>query len=310
MSKKKLIVVYGDVSRHTSDKQQRLIDGRFTCGYREYGCQPNCLIVYPRPQKMSFPWEVSLPEGKGLVELCHKNPDAVVWSVKKDKRKDQLLSKVSNFKVYYSTCARSRFNKTYDVSLVDTDGRVKKDPRCSLHVKGKDPNFWKPVAEVKDFDYLIMGRRADKNEFYFIEQLNEIKEKRSILWLGGIKHKNRVKTHHNIKITPMLTPDKVRDQISRCRVGILFSEHPLEGFPQTFLEMTMCGVPVVYGGPKNSHYFHPENSILPPKKRLVVEAAEKLRISYNSIKCRQRAVDNYSIQRSIDRILSFKESKQ
>ena len=301
----RLILVYGKVSDETCGKQQGMIDGRFTCGYREYASQPGGLIIYPRPQKVSLPWEMSLPGGKGLADVCKKYPDAVVWSVKRDKRKDRLLVDIPNFKLYYSSCAHHMINKSCNLSLVDTKGRMK-NHLCVLHMKGKDPAFWKPVAKTKDYDYLLMGKRADKNELFFIQQLNSIKERRSILWLGGIKHRKKVRTHHKINVTKMLGPAEVRDQISRCKVGILFSEHPAEGFPQTFLEMTMCGVPVVYAGPKNPFYFFEDNSIRPSKKK-IVQAAESLRLSYDSEACRKRAVENYSMEKSIERLLSFRK---
>ena len=305
----KLILVYGKVASDACGKQQGMIDGRFTCGYREYAHHPGGLIIYPRPQKVSLPWEMSMPRGKGVAEFCRQHPDAVVWSVKKDKSKDRILAGIPNFKIYYSCCSGNSINKGYNVSLVDTERRMKGNSK--LHLKGKDPEFWKPVAESKDYDYLLMGKRADKNEIYFIKKLtDEVKEERSILWLGGIKHKDKVSpTHHRVKITKMLGPDSLPAHISRCKVGILFSQHPLEGFPQTFLEMTMCGVPVVYGGPHNDFYFFPENSVRPEKKNLI-SAAEKLLANHDSSKseaCRERAEKSYSMQQAFDRLLSFKK---
>lgn len=307
----KLILVYGKVESTPCGKQQAMIDEKWTCGYREYAKQPGVVIIYPRPQKnLKHDWEMCMPNGDGLVEFCKSHIDAVVWSVKKDKRKSGLLVQIPNFKVYYSSCAHHGVQKFADINLVDTKERQR--GRSAIHLKGKDPDFWKPIDQPKEYDYLIMGKRADKNEFFFLKQLNVVKKPRSILWLGGIKHaesaRNLLASRHTINITPMYGPDAVRDHISKAKVGILYSEHPAEGFPQTFLEMTMCGVPVVYGGPQNDYYFFPENSVRPRKKSLV-KAAEALLGVYNPEACRQCAVENYSIQKSIERLLSFKGIK-
>ncbi len=304
----RLILVYGRVDSSPCGKQQAMIDERWTCGYREYAKQPGVVIIYPRPQdNVKHSWEICMPGGKGLVEYCKAHSDAVIWSVKKDKRKSGLLVQAPNFKVYYSSCAHHGVQKFADISLVDTKARRR--GRSAIHLKGKDPNFWKPVDQPKKYDYLIMGKRADKNEIYFLEQLNSIKEHRSVLWLGGIKHakaaRRTLADHHSIEVTPMYGLTAVRDHISKAKIGILYSEHPAEGFPQTFLEMTMCGVPVVYGGPQNSYYFFPENSVRPRKKYLM-PAAEELLAKHDSKACRKRAVENYSIEKSIERILSFK----
>lgn len=307
----RLILVYGRVDSSPCGKQQAMIDERWTCGYREYAKQPGVVIIYPRPQSnMKHAWEMSMPRGVGLVDYCKSHPDAVIWSVKKDKRKNVLLAQTPNFKVYYSSCANHGVQKIADISLVDTEARMR--GRSAIHLKGKDPSFWKPIDQPKEYDYLLMGKRGDKNEIFFLKQLGKVKTPRSILWLGGIKHKKTARKilakHHSIKVTSMYGMTKVRDHISKAKVGILYSELAVEGFPQTFLEMTMCGVPVVYGGPQNKYYFFPENSERPRKKHLVI-AAEDLLTRYNSKACRKRAVENYSIEKSIDRILSFKGKK-
>lgn len=298
----KIILIYGQVSHKFHGKQQRMIDGVVTCGYREYAKCGN-IIIYPRPQNnLNNEWEFSMPQGKGLVDFCNSRPDHVVWSIKKDPNKDLLLKKIKNRKLYYSCCSANTYNKACDVSLVDTESRIK-NPRCKLFFKGKDPDFWKPVTKNKKFDYLIIGRRADKNEIYFLNSLHDqVHEIRNVLWIGGAEHAKKVKNNrHNIEFTPVLGQESVRNRISEAKVGILFTEHKLEGFPQSLLEMTMCGVPVVYSdvGPINKFYVFENNILISTKKRLVM-SAEKLLQTYNPEKCRQQAVENYSIQKSID----------
>jgi hypothetical protein len=285
-----------------------MIDERWTCGYREYAKQPGVVIIYPRPQEnIKHSWEMIMPRGEGLVDYCKSHPNAVVWSVKKDKRKNALMAQIPNFKVYYSSCANHGIQKFANMNLVDTKARLR--GRSAIHLKGKDPSFWKPIDQPKKYDYLLMGKRADKNEIYFLQQLNSIKKPRSVLWLGGIKHgkaaRRTLADHHSIEVTPMYGMTAVRDHISKAKVGVLYSELAVEGFPQTFLEMTMCGVPVVYGGPQNKHYFFPENCERPKKKHIII-AAEDLLTRYDPKACRKRAVENYSIEKSIEQILSHR----
>lgn len=302
----RLILIYGEAHNKTKGKHQLMIDGKLTCGYREYGRVGGC-IVYPTPQTIRLPWEKCMPDGKGMRKFCESHPDAVVWVVKRAPNRDELLRGLDNPTLYYSCCAKNRICRAYKYSLVDTPDRLKGD-RTRLLVKGKDPDFWKPVAKKKEFDYLLVGRRADKNEIYFIRQLTEkVKQPRSILWVGGKAHAPKIpKTHHNVRLTPVCGQMQVRDHISRARVGILYTQHPKEGFPQTFLEMTMCGVPAVYSitGPRNPHYFHEENSVICRKIDLI-SAAELLLQDHNPQECRDVAVANYSISIALDRLIKI-----
>jgi hypothetical protein len=150
----------------------------------------------------------------------------------------------------------------------------------------------------RGYDYLLMGRRADKNELYFLERLNEIAEKRSVLWVGGVTHKDKVKTHHNIDYTGFCGVDLVRALIPSAKVGIICSEHPSEGFPQSFLEMTMCGTPVAYLGPVNNSYIGKHNCRVMNKREDVVDASEWLLKNADEDKCRKEAVERYSLERS------------
>ena len=70
--------------------------------------------------------------------------------------------------------------------------------------------------------------------------------------------------------------------LSKVAIG---QQLKVEGFPQSFLEMTMCGVPVAYGGPKNSGYFFPENAVLVNKKASLLQSAEHLLKHHNAKKC-------------------------
>ena len=299
-----LIILYGDISNKHNWKQQRMIDGGATCGYREYARKFGH-IIYLCPQDVKLSWEHSILDPKKVIEFINKYPDAVIWSVKHSPRKDtEILSKISNKKFYYSCNSKNRYNKFCDLSLVDTIERAK-GKKSVVWFKGKDPEYWKPINIKKEFDYLLIGGRADKNEFYFLRELNQIKSKRRILWIGGKKHESKISTNHEVICTEFSGQDFVRDNISRCKVGVLFTELQVEGFPQSFLEMTMCGVPVVYNSlaPTNKFYFHKGNCLLTLKKNLV-ESAEKLLSKPRSELCRQIAIDNYSIQKSYRWILS------
>ncbi len=297
-----LIILYGKISNEHNWKQQRMIDGGSTCGYREYARNFGH-IIYLSPQKVSLPWEHCITKPANVVRFIREHPDSIVWSVKHDPKKDiKILSRINNKKIYYSCNAANICNNFCDVSLVDTEKRLRKNAK--LWFKGKDPDYWKPSEQEKEYDYLLMGIRADKNELYFLKELTKIKGKRKILWIGGKKHRSKIKTSHDVTCTKFMGQDQVRDMIPRARVGVLFTELKIEGFPQSFLEMTMCGVPVVYNkkAPRNKFYFHPDNSLVCHKANMV-EAAEKLLVSGDSVKCRETAIKYYSIQRSYERIL-------
>jgi len=134
--------------------------------------------------------------------------------------------------------------------------------------------------------------------------LNEVKEKRRILWVGGVKHKNKVVCYHDVVYTPFIGQDETRNNIIRAKVGVLFTELKIEGFPQSFLEMSMCGVPVVYNinGPRNEYYFHVYNHVLCSKKD-IVKAAEKLLRDRDPEKCRKVSIENFRLDKSYRRML-------
>ena len=89
------------------------------------------------------------------------------------------------------------YNLKCNVSLVDTPKRVRKNAK--LWFKGKNPNYWKPLDDIKkEYDYLFIGTRGDKNEIYFLKKLNEIKKKRKILWIGGYGFKNKIPNQKNV----------------------------------------------------------------------------------------------------------------
>ena len=300
---KPLIILYGELVDQPNWKYQRMIDGGCTCGYREYARNFGH-IIYVSKQKVKLPWEHSITNPNDIINFISKYPDAVVWSVKHGPKKDNyILSKINNKKIYYSCNASNRYNKFCDISLVDTPERLKGE-RSSLWFKGKDPEYWKPVATKKEFDYLLVGRRGDKNEIYFLKQLNEVKEKRRILWIGGAAHKDKISTNHEVICTDFIGQDEVRNNISKAKVGVLFTELKIEGFPQAFLEMTMCGLPVVYNinAPRNDFYFFADNCILTKKSKLIKNAETLLRTG-DSEKCRQTAIEHYSIKKSYERIL-------
>lgn len=194
------------------------------------------------------------------------------------------------------------YNNFCDISLVDTEERIRKNAR--LWFKGKNPEVWKPGKQEREFDYLLIGRRADKNELYFLNNLNKVKEKRKILWIGGKEYEKKIVTNHEVVCTDFISQDEVRKTIPMAKVGILFTELKIEGFPQSFIEMTMNGIPVVYNknAPRNRFYFHNGNSFVCSKKNMI-RAAEVLLVDRDPVRCRKIAVDNYSLEKSYKRIL-------
>jgi len=296
-----LIILYGDFGKSKNQKQQLMIDGRATCGYREYARKFG-KIIYLAPQDINQPWEHSICKSENVIKLISKYPGSIVWSVKHSKRKDrEVLSKIKNKKVYYSCNSKNMYNTICDISLVDTPQRVKGNAK--IWFKGKDPDYWMPKKPTKEYDYLLIGKRADKNEIHFLRRLNDIKEKRRILWIGGKKHQKRAKSNHDLVCTEFVSQERVRELIPTAKVGIIFTELKVEGFPQTFLEMTMCGVPVVYNekAPRNKFYFHSDNCILCSKKDLI-NSAEKMLKTFDAVKCRRTAIQHYSIEKSYKRI--------
>jgi len=301
-----LIILYGQMSDQFNWKQQRMINGGCTCGYREYAKNFGH-IVYLSPQKVKLPWEHSITDSNKVIAFIKKYPKSVVWSVKHDSRKDrEILAKIDNKKLYYSCNSKNRYNKFCDVSLVDTEDRLGKNAK--VWFKGKDPNYWLPGTN-KEFDYLLMGRRGDKNEVYFINRLREVKEKRRVLWIGGEAHRHRIKaTKHDVIFTDFSGQNAVRTLIPKAKVGILFTELSVEGFPQSYLEMTMCGIPVVYNkkAPGNKFYFHKHTCIMCSKQD-IIQSAEFLLQAGVSDKCREEAIKHYSLKKSYNWMLKCLE---
>ncbi len=302
MSYPHLIILYGRFGDKPHEKQQAMIDGRSTCGYRSYA-KAFGEIIYLCPQVTKEKWDSSIPNPKDLLKYLKTKPDSIIWSVKHDPtgQKERVLEKLANKRFYYSCCSYNTTNSSYDISLVDTPERVKGNAK--LWVKGKDPEYWKPTGREKVYDYIMIGKRGDKNEAYFINRLTKkVKEKRHILWVGGLKHTKHIeRSHHRIVLTPFVGMDKVREYIDMCKVGIILSEIPAEGFPQTFLEMTMMGVPVVYMGPISA-VISTHNSLL-CNKATAVHDAELMLKNIGEFRPRQYAINNYSLEKSYESIL-------
>jgi len=297
-----------EISNKKNFKQQLMIDENVTCMYREYAKQFGH-IVYLSPQNIRYEWEHVILKPIDVLKFIGEHPNAIIWSIKNSKTKDKfILSKLPKYRktMYYSCCSNNMYNKCVNYSLVDTDERIKKNAK--LWFKGKDHNFWKYDETIKkNYDYVLIGLRGDKNEIYFINNLTtKIKEKRNVLWIGGEKHKKKInKSHHNIKLMKRMGPNEIKDKIQLGKIGILFTELTVEGFPQSFLEMTMCGVPVIYNinAPRNEFYFKNNiNCSFTNKKDLILNA-EKLLNNYSediAQKCRDCAVENYSLNRSFE----------
>jgi len=309
MTYPKLIILYGKISDGFNQKQQNMIDGLSTCGYRPYA-EKFGDIIYLSKQNVLKSWEHCFTPKQAL-EFINNNPGAIVWSVKHDPNKDQQIIKHIDFSknrvYYYSCCANNTINEWCNVSLVDTEYRLMAN--AQLWVKGKDPNYWKPIHTTKIYDYLLIGRRGDKNEAYFIYKLTkDVKEKRYILWIGGKEHESKInKSHHEVVVTEFLPMDKVRDTISLAKIGILLTDLKTEGFPQSLLEMTMCGVPVLYNSnaPRNHRYHDISNIYVAPITDSIKHAEIFLKDwSLDlSIKCRAFAKGHYSLEKSYESIL-------
>lgn len=304
----KLIVLYGPWGKEHNGKQQMMIDGKCTCGYRDYA-KTFGEIIYLSPQRTSLPWEMAVNDITKVVDYINSQPRAIVWVVKHDPERDKAIVRhIKNKKLYYSCNASNSVNKYCNVSLVDTPERVKKyGANAKLFFKGKDQNFWKPNNSEKEYDYLLMGRRADKNELYFLERLNRVSEKRRILWIGGEKHKDKINTNHECVTTPFCGPDQVKELIPKAKVGILMTEHPAEGFPQSFLEMTMCGLPVLYTNtaPANDFYFKEGINCKFSSKKEIIVNAEYLLGDHNAEICRDYAVEHYSLEASYKKMVGL-----
>lgn len=306
-----LIILYGKFGDKLHEKQQAMIDGCSTCGYRPYA-EKFGEIIYLCPQRISKPWEKCITKEIDLEYYLAPKHDVIIWSVKHDPRKDEVIKELYKRTVYYSCCAYNCINNNFNVSLVDIVKRIEGNGR--LWVKGKDPDYWK-VGYLKLVDYLFIGTRGDKNEIYFINELTKkVKWERSILWIGGATHQGNInKTHHKVICTPFKSMSEVRDLIPTAKIGIILSELKAEGFPQSFLEMTMCGLPVIYLGPRNYNYFSSYGSFLLNSKHEAIETAENILESYNKLEDRKKyidairnfAINNYSLEKSYESIFCW-----
>ncbi len=298
----KLIILYGYVGNEHNGKSQNLIEGRLTCGYREYAKKFGS-IIYMTPQNVYQDWEHVMLKRSDVIDFCNEHSDAIVFCVKPHPEKEKILKEIKNFKIYYSCNARNCISENSDVNFVDTPGRIRAN-NYYLQIKGKDPDYWCPTEEEKKYDYILMGKRNDKNQSTFIDKLTEeVKDVRNVLWIGGSKFKTH--SHHNVEYTDPIGPDQIRKLIPLAKVGILYSEIKTEGFPQTFLEMTMSGVPVVYKGPHNDSYFSLNTNVIMPNKKILIDSAEEFLNKWNpevSERCRKFAIENYSLDKWIERM--------
>ena len=307
----KLIVLYGNASKDRSSRVQQLVDGQLTCGYRSYA-QHFGHIVYMLPvNNIQQPWEHVFPSGAGVAQFCHQFPDAIVWAVKLgNTTRDALLRRIRNRKLYYSGCARKLVNPCCDLSLVDTRQRLAKHPgKARLWIKGKDASFWAPSTGPgprtrQIYDYVVMGRpKSCQNQKLFVKHLaRECKSTRTVLWIGGGEGRKQIGAHQLVS-TSMLPPQRVRELLNFARVGVVFTQCCDEGFPQTLLEMTMCGVPVVYSddGPYNHVYFSPKSAVRTNKEQLVT-TAERMLKAVDPVACWEYAKHNYSLDVSMARL--------
>lgn len=300
-----LVILYGRFQKHKNLKQQRMIDGGSTCMYRELASKYG-EIIYLAPQDVCGEYDRVITDDTELFHYLDDLPsDVIVWSVKCDEYKDIVLRLLINKKrlIYYSCCSNNMYNDNCDHSLVDLPERVKKN--ALLWVKGKDPEYWLP-SKNKVYDFLLVNPRGDKNEEFFLREMQRSKKEYSILWIGGEKFKDRVRSKHEITYTPFLSKNEVRKHIPICKVGVILSEHPAEGFPQVFLEMTMCGVPVVYLYRGTPNRVYADNFIGIVEKKIVVEVAENVLGKWSvelSNEVRLYAIKNYSLEKCYESIL-------
>ena len=94
---RKMILLYGGHGLKPHGKYQSLIDGKLTCGYRDYARKFG-EIIYMTPQKVSKPWEKSFTDMKKLTDYINSQPDAVVWFIKHE---TSIQTYISNRKNIY-----------------------------------------------------------------------------------------------------------------------------------------------------------------------------------------------------------------
>lgn len=300
----KLLILYGRFQKDTNWKQQRMIEEKCTCMYRSFA-ERFGEIIYLAPQEcINKTWEKSIPDKNELIKYLYTQPDTIIWSVKHCLMKDEVLKLLDNKKVYYSCCSLNMYNKYCDISLVDLPERVSRNG--VLWVKGKDPDYWKPNKR-KIFDFLIVGPRGDKNELFFLNEMQKTKREYTIQWIGGEAYKDQIQSKHEVLYTPFLTMEQMKESIPHSKIGVILSEHPAEGFPQTFLEMTMCGVPVIALSKGFANRVYNDNCYTIIDKCDIVNRAEDILEFWNiekvSVKVRKYAIENYSLEKSYESVL-------
>jgi len=304
MKHKKLIVLYGPIGGKPDDKYQKLINEEMVCGYREYA-ETFGEIIYLKPLVIYKQWEMCLSE-KACIDYCNAQNNCIIWSVKFDKAKEKMLRHINHPKLYYSCNNRNMFCPSTDISLVDTIDRLT-HKKMKLWFKGKSPTLW-TQNDNKEYDVVLVGPRNDKHESEVVNSLTNFVKypKLTILWIGGEPHRTKIQvTHHHIKTTPMLSKKDMLNILPKCKVGIIYTDHPTEGFPQSFIEMNMCGIPVIYkvGAPMNTYYIGANNvyfihGLYDVSVKLLDLLYGKIHYSQHSRLCREFAVNNLSIEKS------------
>lgn len=300
--RRELVILYGDVSVTAPPKTLSIIRGDLTCGYRDYARRFGT-IVYPFPMAPTQAYERSAPDLDTFVSFMASKPDAVLWVIKAGSpQRDAWIRAVACPKLYYSCCASDLAHESCDFSLVDTVKRARVHPTCRVWVKGKDADLWQPQGEERVYDYVLIGRdKPGKNQKLFLRHLSdELQTSRRVVWVGGSRSTRAYSERwgaHVVDFLPMSGPAQVRRCLSSSRVGILFTKYRNEGFPQSFLELAMCGTPVVYSvhGPYNSSYFH-DSIARVTNERGLVTTAETLRERADAAACRMEAIRRFELE--------------
>lgn len=304
MTHKRLIILYGPFGDKPDEKYQKLIDGKMVCGYREYAEEFGEIIYLKKGLKTTKSWEHVIANPNDVITYCNSQKDCIVWSVKHDEIKSSILAKIMHPTLYYSCNNQNMYCENADISLVDTNERANQNKFAKLWFKGKNPTKWAPSVN-KIYDFVLVGARNDKHESEIVNLLASVPNiSYKILWIGGEYHRDKV-THsspHIIRLTPMLTVKEMHQLLPEAKLGILFTEHPTEGFPQSILEMTMCGIPTIYNmnAPINFHYFNPF-ILLAKNINHAIRVAIDMQRHYNVVMaehCRNRAIEHYSLEKS------------
>lgn len=311
-SNPRLIIICGNPHAGDSPKYDRIFSQDVTFGYRDYARVAGALIFPFSISGELRSYEAAVNDPDAIAEYCNAWPDAVVWSLKAwTPEKVALLQRIKNRKVHYSCGARNTFNPHCDVSLVDDPIRVS-NKHMRLWIKGKDPQQWPLLSDTRVYDYLVLGRnKPGKNQKLFYSMIfDSVASPRSVLWVGGSDVEEEIPAGiHKLHLVPFAKSVDLPSYFAKCKVGGLFTEWHDEGFPQSYLEMAMCGLPVVYNAaaPWSTSYESPAISCRVTRKNLV-EQAEHLRNNADHAKCRAAAVAQFSLERSIASIIEAANS--